>query len=149
MIYDYKENIMQYAAISKGIEIAAKEILEKDLDALPVGTYQLEGGVYYMIQQPRLKSYSEAKWEHHADYLDIQMGLGKCTEVLGYAPVQNFTAWEHPEGQDNWFSEEDPQWLPLPLKPGYFSILFPQDAHAPAMGNPEDDHKKVVFKIPV
>ena len=149
MIYDSKENIMQYAVISKGIAIAAKEILEKDLDSLPVGTYQLEGGVYYMIQEPKLKTYAEAKWEHHAEYIDIQIGLGTCTEVLGYAPVESFTSWEHPEGQDNWFSDENPQWLPLALKPGYFSVLFPQDAHAPGMGNANDRHKKAVFKIPV
>ena len=98
---------------------------------------------------PRLRCRAEAaKLEAHRHYIDIQIPLGG-SEGYGWRPTQELTqsvAGYQAERDVEFF--HDPASAHIHVRPGEFLILFPEDAHAPLIGN-EAEIKKLVFKIAV
>ena len=72
--------------------------------------------------------------EVHNRYIDIQVPI-TATETIGYLPrTQCHTLQSANEEKDIAFYRDEPASY-FELRPGCFAIFFPEDAHAPIIGN--------------
>jgi YhcH/YjgK/YiaL family protein len=93
------------------------------------------------------KEDSLAGFECHNKYIDIQIVL-KGKETVGWRARTSCSSpkGEYSEEKDVLFYADDPT-LFFELQAGMFSIYFPEDVHAPMIG--EGPIKKVVMKVRV
>jgi len=142
MIRDTIEHIGQYAQAHPLFKTAF-EFLEtyKELD---IGKYPLENGVFALVQRYTAKPITDCRWEAHKKYIDIQY-IVKGSEAIGtaYENEMRVTVPYHPDKDIAFYEGEGTMQT---LKSGEFVILFPWDAHQPAIGNSEVE--KIVVKIP-
>ena len=102
--------------------------------------------IYANVQERGLKSKEEAKLEVHDKYIDIQILLSGAEESFGWADRSTLR-----EPKEAFNAEKDIQFfLDAPqtyytLRPGQFTILLPEDAHAPLVG--EGTIRKVILKV--
>ena len=119
----------------------------KFIDKEP-GKYDLDNGIYYLVQEYQTRSEKEAFFEAHRKYIDIQF-LVSGEELHGYAPLPTMKIREaYDEEKDIAFYEGTGS--TFSLSPGSFAIYFPFDAHKPnLMIHKPMMVKKVVVKVPV
>lgn len=115
-----------------------------DLDALPEGRLELEGDALYVSSAPQARTRPAAPLEAHRAYLDVQVVLAG-TDTMGWAPLG---ACGEPSGpydpiKDIVFFAGEPQQR-IPVLPGQLAIFFPEDAHAPLLGEGSPVRKLVV-----
>lgn len=83
--------------------------------------------------------------EVHRDYIDVQILLeGK--ETIGWKALEDAkeeTKAYDKEGDCALYSDKPTAWLHL--EPGQFAIFFPEDAHAPVIG--EGKIRKMIAKV--
>jgi biofilm protein TabA len=93
------------------------------------------------------KEESLAGFECHNTYIDIQIVL-KGKETVGWRARTSCSSpkGEYSEEKDVLFYADDPT-IFFELQAGMFSIYFPEDVHAPMIG--EGPIKKVVMKVRV
>ncbi len=149
MIYDHIRNVRLYKAISPELATALDFLERQDIADMPIGRHDIDGArVYAMVQEYITKQASEAKWEAHKKYIDVQVIIaGK--EKIGIA----FTPSLHKAGpfdEERDFQLLEGKGATLPLTPGFFVVLGPDDAHQPgiACGRPAKV-KKIVLKVAV
>lgn len=83
--------------------------------------------------------------EAHRDYLDIHYVIAG-SEAVGYAHIDTLeTDTEYNSGDDYLLLKGD--MYKVYLKEGDFCIVFPEDAHAPAMHAFDGKVKKAIVKI--
>ena len=152
MIFDKLENLSRYA---KSFPNADKVIafLEKCAAATPApGKYELDGKKLFVnVQQYSPKTFAPEKLEYHRDYIDIQLLLSG-SEKLYYAPLdgKETVMPYNPEkdcGMDRLPAPE--AGTEIPLEPGNFVLLFPEEGHLPGVGDPGTQVVKAVVKIAV
>lgn len=151
MILDKLDNKNQYIGLGTNFEKAFRFLAENKLEELPDGKYELDGAeVYVLVQSYVTKPESEAPWEAHRKYIDIQY-IASGRERIGWAPVDQLqTSIPYAEEKDIVFFGETKEWAALPLTAGYFAVLFPQDAHKPCCIYGEASKvKKIVIKIKI
>ncbi len=118
-----------------------------DLAALPVGKHILDGeDIFVNVMEIDLKDSADAKLEVHNVYADIQILLIGDEEGFG---------WSEREGLSDAVSEFDAEkdvqfWndahqTTYYLRKGQFTILMPDDAHAPMIG--KGRVKKAIVKV--
>lgn len=136
-----------FAALSTGIR------LSEEVDAnTPVGRQEIDGeNVYAIVQKYTTKPAEQAKFEAHRKYIDIQFLFAGKESIL-WAPLSAMKKVTMPfdEKKDAALYALVPEGWPLHLTAGQFTILFPEDAHAPgcAWGEPAEAIK-VVVKVKV
>lgn len=85
--------------------------------------------------------------EVHRDYIDVQILLeGK--ETIGWKALEDAkeeTKAYDKEGDCALYSDKPTAWLLL--EPGQFAIFFPEDAHAPVIG--EGKIRKMIAKVKI
>lgn len=118
-----------------------------DFAAMPDGTHPLGDGLRALVQRYTTKPASELRWEAHRKHIDLQFVL-TGEEHVGVVPIDRLVA-------EPYDAEKDIMWLTgegdrVTLRPGEFVLLWPEDAHMPAMaiGTPMPV-LKVVIKIAV
>lgn len=150
MIFDKAENILLYKGMHRALDVAIEHVLshdDKDYEASsPV--YLGDSGVYYSSARVPLRGCDEVRWECHDEYIDLQYVIAGDTETIDYAQRGSLAGWEKKPDGDIYFSGDESRGLPLPIKPGYFAVFFPQDAHRPAQGRAGEESVKIVYKIP-
>ena len=142
MILDTLNNLELYAGLDENIKQVAEYAKKTDLKSLEVGRYELENGVYLMVQSYCTKPIAEGKYEVHRKYTDIQIVLEGC-ENMGYAPLSAM------EASTEYSEEKDCQFLNgagnlLEVTANSFAVFFPQDAHMPGVGEQVCEVKKIV-----
>jgi biofilm protein TabA len=88
-----------------------------------------------------------AKLEAHRRYIDIQMCL-TGQETIGWRPLPDCVAPESPfdaELDVQFFADRPEIWFDL--RPQWFVVFYPEDAHAPRAG--QGDVWKAVVKVAV
>lgn len=126
---------------------AVADFLERtDLAALPEGRTYLRGDDLYVSHSPqaRTRPAAEAPLESHRAYIDVQVVL-EGTDTIGWAPLEacrEITAPYDP-AKDILFFREAPR-CHVQLQPGQLAVFFPEDAHAPLIGQGEVVRKSVV-----
>ncbi|MDO4215175.1 MAG: YhcH/YjgK/YiaL family protein [Bacteroidales bacterium] len=119
-----------------------------DLLHAPIGRIELEGKeVYINNDDATLRPADKAPLEYHTKYIDIQILL-EGDETLGWKSVEEIEHVSQPynEATDMTFSDDKPTNF-MNIKPGQAYILFPEDAHAPIIG--EGKVRKLVCKIKI
>lgn len=118
-----------------------------DLTAIPAGKIDIDGeNVWISISDVQGKEKAAAKVETHDKYIDIQLPLiGK--ETFGWQArelLKDEKDGGYNEAKDITFYGDEAA-IYFTLSAGDFGIFFPEDGHAPCIG--EGAIKKVVVKV--
>ena len=146
MIQDRLTNIQQYAALGGNFTRAFTFLSSLKPEELSEGRVEIDGeSVYALVQSYTTIETSEAKYETHRRYADIQVVvsgaeridyhvLDGLTETVAYNPDKDVAFFAHGPGSQ------------LVLEANDFAIFFPQDAHAPklSVAASQPVHKVVV-----
>jgi YhcH/YjgK/YiaL family protein len=151
MIIDALENINRYAALHPSFPTAISYLLSTDLAGLEIGKFEVDGVAIKAIVSDKPGKKAEeslAGFECHNQYIDIQICI-RGNETLGWKPRNTCL---HPKGAYNEAKDvllfDDKPDLFFQLTNGQFAIFFPEDVHAPMIGDPEPI-KKLVLKIKI
>ena len=147
MILDALKNKEQYLSLHPRFKMVFDYIDTHDLAAMECGRHDVDGDhIFVMVQELDLRSKEEARLELHRKYIDIQLLLRGDEEVFGWSekkdcltPVADFDV-----EKDIQLFTDVPQCF-YTVREGQFSILFPEDGHAPMLGTGKV--KKCIFKI--
>jgi len=148
MILDRIENVGQYAHLHPGFGKAFQFLCHKGLLALPSGEHEIEGyRIYAIVARDPARSRARAMLEAHRRYVDIQAVLSG-TDEMGWKPRAACAAPAgvyDPVKDIELFSDPPATWMTV--QPGQFTVFFPDDAHAPLVG--EGEIHKIVIKVAV
>ncbi len=127
------------------------EFLSKDLSSLPDGRYDIDGDkLYASLASYETKDASEALFETHRKYIDIQIVLDG-EEICGVAPADEVTEIALPYEEEKdvaFFDAPDAVSAAIPLRKGLFAVFFPEDAHMPGLsGDAKSCVRKCVIKV--
>lgn len=123
---------------------------EHDTANMEDGTYDICDGVFAMVQRYDTIPFSEARFESHKDYYDIQY-IAKGTESFGMALVKDCELVETIEKNDVSFYKTPKFCTQVNLKSGDLVVVPPEEVHQPrAQYNGQKDFVvKVVIKVKV
>ncbi len=146
MVVDAIKNVELYYSLSPRIKQAFDWLAKTDVSALSAGRHDIDGdNLFVNVMDIELKPRCEAALEVHDRYIDIQIMVGD-TEEYGwsercdcYAPREEFN-----RERDVQFFTDAPQTF-FSLNERQFAIFFPEDAHAPMLG--EGRVRKLIFKL--
>lgn len=147
MIIDTIHNASKYYSIHPLFQKAFEYIHQTDLVNAPDDKTDIAEGLKAIFSNARgkTKEASCAKFECHNKNIDIQVCIGGL-ETIGWKPRQKCV---NPNGEYN--TEKDVQLYHdapdtfFQLTDNQFAIFFPEDVHAPMIG--EGQIKKLVIKV--
>lgn len=138
----------RYAALHPLFSRAFDFLRNTDLKTLAPGRHDVRGEqLFAIVEACDSRTRAEAKLECHRRYIDIQLVLEGVDE-MGWKPVAACVdpATDYDAARDIRFFNDTPfNWIVTP--PGAFCLFFPEDAHAPLVG--QGRIRKVVMKIAV
>lgn len=147
---DFISNDFHYDLGAPKFKTAFEFIERPDLKDLPVGWIELDNGVRASVQEYTTMDPKENLYETHDRYFDLQY-MVSGEEVCLVVPREGLV------GKVPYDTKEDIEFYEEPvadggvyLKPGYYVILAPRDAHKPrCIAGRAMEVKKIVVKIPV
>jgi len=149
MIIDTIKNAHKYFSIHPLFESAFHYINEVDLSNIEVGKADIADGLKSIISLApgKTKELSLSKFECHNEHIDIQLCING-NETIGWKPRENcmFNQGEYNAEKDVQFFNDSPDMF-FQLTDGQFAIFFPEDVHAPMIG--EANIKKLVIKVKI
>ncbi|MFZ2541436.1 MAG: YhcH/YjgK/YiaL family protein [Gallionella sp.] len=148
MIFSTLSQSNRYTVLHPQFQIAFEYIRSTDMMSLAPGQYPIHGdGLFAIVEHMPGRTRAVAKLECHRRYIDIQLVLEGVDE-MGWKPLADChkPVSDYQTEQDIQFFHDAPAtWIAAPT--GAFCIFFPEDAHAPLVG--EGIIRKVIFKIAV
>lgn len=148
MIVDVLKNKEIYYGIHKNMKPAMEFIEKAVAENLEVGRYELDGkNLYALVQE--YDSKTDAKWEYHRKYIDIQF-IVSGKEIITWDNIKNVPdGVEYNEEKDIAKFDMDGG-TDVVMEAGYYNILYPQDLHQPGrVFDKVEPIKKIVVKIAV
>lgn len=148
MIIDTLKNAGKYNTLHKRFAKAFEYIAGLDLATIEPGKYEIEGkDLHAAVSLKDGVKVADAKFEAHNSYIDIQV-LVSGVEQMGWKPRNTCT---QPKGEFNTekdviFYNDQPD-MYFKLQPGQFAIFYPEDVHAPMIG--EGPIRKLVIKVKI
>lgn len=147
MIIDTIQNAHKYFAVHPLFGKAFEYIGQTDLANAPDGKSDIAEGLKVIFSNApgKTKETSLSKFECHNKNIDIQLCINGV-ETIGWKPREKCKT---PNGEYN--AEKDVQFYHddadtfFQLTNGQFAIFFPEDVHAPMIG--EGQIKKLVIKV--
>lgn len=139
MIIDKIENALKYLGIDPYLDRALRDIAaDRHLPVIVEGMVTRGEADYETVP--------ENDFETHLIKTDIHI-VTEGEERILYAPAESLTEVSRDEENDCFISRGEPM-LSYVLRPGYFMLLFPMEAHAVhlAAKAPQRVHK-IVYKI--
>jgi YhcH/YjgK/YiaL family protein len=146
MIVDTLSNGNRYIGLHKRFARAFEYIAQQDLNKLEPGKYPVDGtDIHVSVSLKDGYKSADAKFEAHNNYIDIQVCIAG-TEQLGWKPRNTCVqpVADYNAEKDVIFYSDRPD-MYFQMKPGQFAIFFPEDVHAPMIG--EGPIKKLVIKV--
>ncbi|GHT15423.1 beta-D-galactosidase [Bacteroidia bacterium] len=146
MILDNLNNARRYFCLHPRFEKAFEFLTSQPLHSLAVGTHEIDGDrIYANVQQREAIAQEAAKLEAHRRYIDIQVCI-TGTESHGWRCLADCSQVTEPydDSKDIIFYAETPTSYATATS-GQFVIFFPQDAHAPFIG--QGVLKKIILKV--
>jgi biofilm protein TabA len=147
MIFDSLSNATFYSRLGRNFEKAFGFLRQAGLNSFPLGKHLIDrDSVFMTVSEYTTKSLSEARWEAHRAYADIQLLLAG-EEKIGYAPLASMKITEeYNAGKDILFLTGEGDYATI--RPGIFAVFFPHDAHQPGVtAGKLQTVKKVVVKV--
>jgi YhcH/YjgK/YiaL family protein len=148
MIIDNLANAAKYNCLHPLFEKAFAYMRELNPETVETGSVEIEGTrLRASIVETTLKPEDAARLEAHKKFIDIQMPLTKA-ETFGWKSLSSLSSSQtgYDEANDIEFFTDKPSAL-ITVLPGEFVIFFPEDAHAPLIG--EGLTKKIILKVAV
>ncbi|NDW17532.1 DUF386 domain-containing protein [Dysgonomonas sp. 216] len=148
MIIDNLKSSARYEHMNPYFKKAFDYLKSLDFSKIEVGKVILDGeNLIFNVSDSTLKTEENAKLEVHDKYIDIQMPVSKV-EGFGWLHRSDLKQESAPFNteKDIQFFEDKAQTY-FDLQPGSFAIFFPDDAHAPCIGN--GTIRKIVVKVKV
>ncbi|HIW65759.1 MAG TPA: YhcH/YjgK/YiaL family protein [Candidatus Alistipes intestinipullorum] len=147
MILDSLKNRALYHGISPRMQKAFDLIESTDWTSIEPGIHELDGkNIYVNVMECDLKRKPDAKLEIHNRYIDIQVLISGEEESFGWSERKELQRplGAFDEEKDIQFFDDVPQTY-YTLRPGQFTVLFPDDGHAPMVG--EGHVRKIIVKV--
>lgn len=150
MIIDTIKNASRYYDVHPLFAKAFDYIRTNDLAALEAGKYSIEGDDLKAIVSDKKgvpAADSIAKFECHNRHIDIQFCI-RGLEQIGWKPREKCVTPNggYNEEKDVQFYSDHPDTF-FHLTDGQFAIFFPEDVHAPMIG--DELIKKLVIKVKI
>ena len=161
MVFDKIDNIELYKGLSDDIYEGLKYLKEMTPDIAP-GTYEVTPRVKAIVSEYETKEVNENGFEAHRKNIDIQ-ALLIGTERIAFLPVDQLTeTTPYNDATDAAFYTSDISLqtssilhqtlvlrpLTLDLRPSFFALFYPHDAHMPCLCiDAPTKVKKVVIKV--
>ena len=149
MIIDTIQNAHKYFSVHPLIEKAFAFINETDLANAADGKSDISEGLKAIFSNApgKSKEVSLQKFECHNKNIDIQLCING-RETIGWKPRQSCVLpnGEYNDEKDVLFFNDSPDMF-FQLTNGQFAIFFPEDVHAPMIG--DADIKKLVIKVKI
>ena len=146
MILDSIKNSERYLSLNPRFQKVFDFLKQHDAWTLPVGRNDIDGDELFVnVSELDLKPVEEALLEVHDKYIDIQVVFGG-EELFGWSERCdcNKAQGEFDASRDVQFFTDIPQTV-YAVREGQFTILFPEDAHAPMLG--KGHVRKLIFKV--
>ena len=147
MILDSISNIDKYVCLHPRFAKAFEFVKGLNLETLEAGQkFEIEGkDIHAAVSAKNGSALEEAKFEAHDHHFDIQI-CPSGNETIGWSPRDTVKEVKVPynEEKDVTFFSDKPGTY-FQLKAGQFAIFYPEDVHAPMIG--EGVIKKLVVKI--
>ena len=145
MILDSLENFALYQGMHPGFKKAAEFLTKADLHQLLTGRQEIDGDrLYVNVMEIDGHSREDAQLEYHRKYIDIQIVLSG-DETIGWTALQDLPKGTPFDSEKDYALVKAPVSAWFPVKPGFFAVFFPQDAHAPCCG--AGKIRKAVVKV--
>ena len=148
MIYDRIESAETYLGIHPNLDRALREIRKGAYTAWENGRHTVDGDkVFCNVISPAYRN--ESIWERHENYLDIHISFDGA-ESIRAADQNEITGWTpyDPAG-DCATAAYSEAGVKLPMKKGWFLVVFPQDAHMPCLSAEAENGRKAIFKVQI
>lgn len=149
MIIDTLNSAHRYSGLNPLFAKAFEFIYQKDLSSLEDGKFEITEGLILIVNtaKGKTKAASLEKFECHDAYIDIQI-CANGLETFGWKPRESCSV---PNGaynleKDVRFYKDAPD-IFFQLTNNQFAIFYPEDVHAPMIGDGEI--KKLVFKVKI
>lgn len=148
MIHDSLKNKQVIEKLHPLFAKALMFIDQTDFSLVEDGKYEIDGDkLYVAISTITGKNKADAALETHNRYIDIQFPLSGV-ETIGWKAGDQLKEIAKPYATENdisFFSDQPTTYTAI--HPGEFAVYFPQDGHAPGIG--EGTIRKVVIKVEV
>lgn len=150
MIIDSLSNAEKYFCVHPLFAQAFEYIKSQNIESMEVGNYEIDDGKLRSIisnNPGKTVAESTTKFECHNKHIDIQVCI-KGKEQIGWKPRQSCTLpkGDYNEVKDVLFYDDAPDMF-FQLTNLQFAIFFPEDVHAPMIG--EGNIKKMVIKVKI
>jgi len=149
MIIDTIKNAAKYFSVHPLFKNAFEFISQTDLANAESGKSDIAEGLKAIFSDSpgKTKEASIAKFECHNKNIDIQFCI-KGVETIGWKPRESCKKpnGEYNDEKDVAFFNDAPD-MYFQLTDGQFAIFFPEDVHAPMIGDGEI--KKLVIKVKI
>lgn len=146
MILDSIQNAERYYALHPHFKMVFDYLHSTDVRALEDGRHDIDGDKLFVnVSTLELRPMDAAHLEAHNRYIDIQVVV-EGEEYFGWSERKDCSKPEgaFDEERDIIFYSDKPQ-THYKVREGQFTILYPEDAHAPMLG--EGKVKKLIFKV--
>ena len=146
MILDSIDNGARYYALHPLLKRVFDYLRNTNVAKLEPGRHDIDGdNLYVNVSHLELRPVDAAHLEAHNRYIDVQVII-EGEELFGWSERRDCLK---PEGEfdterDILFFSDAPQTI-YKVREGQFTILYPEDAHAPMLG--EGRVKKLIFKV--
>lgn len=149
MIIDTLANAQKYTSLHPLFAKAFDYIKQNDVANLPDGVSEISEGLKVIVNTGTGKTAetSLAKFECHDKNIDIQLCV-RGLETIAWKPREKCVSQNgayNPEKDVRFFSDAPDMFFQL--TDGQFAIFFPEDVHAPMIG--DDEIKKIVIKVKI
>ena len=150
MIIDTLSSGHKYYCLHPLFSKAFEYIEKQNLETMEPGTYEIDNDKLKAIvsaKAGKTKEESIAKFECHDQHIDIQLCI-KGEEEIGWKPRETCVGKRgvYDMQKDVSFYQDAPDTY-FKLHDGQFVIFFPEDVHAPMIG--EGEIKKMVIKVKI
>ena len=148
MILDHIDQADRYVSLHPLFARAFDFLRKADLAKLKPGRNEIDGDLLFvMYDQKTGKGRKGALLESHRKYIDIQLTMSGDEEIgwRRQPTCSNVTEPFKPDNDIQFYGDDPTAWVAV--KPKYFAIFWPEDAHAPLAG--EGDLQKLIVKIAV
>ncbi len=150
MIIDTLSNSEKYNSIHPSFAKAFEYIKSQNLATIEDGKFEIDGDKLRAIvsnKKGMTAAESIAKFECHDKHIDIQLCI-KGKETMGWKPRGDCKEQkgEYNPEKDVVFYNDAPD-MYFDLTNNQFAIFFPEDVHAPMIG--ESEIKKMVIKVKI
>ena len=144
MVIDNLKNLRDYESLNPLFGKAFDYIESTDLNALEPGKIILiENELIVNVCQVPAKTKEEAKLETHNEFVDIQIPLSDV-EIMGYTQRTDLPEAQYDATVDMTLYDGAATDY-ITVKPGMFTLFFPEDGHAP--GITPTGLKKIIIKV--